>query len=58
MVPGVEFVGVVGGEEVAGAELEGVGAFEVAGWVVGAVRRSGGVERRWGRGLEGWGGVC
>lgn len=37
MVPGVEFVGVVGGEEVAGAELEGVRAFEVVGWVVGAV---------------------
>lgn len=55
MVPGVEFVGVVGEEEVAGAELEGVGAFEVVGCVVGAVRGCGGVERRWGRDFEGGG---
>lgn len=37
VVPGVEFEGVIGGEEVAGAELEGGAAFEVVGRVVGAV---------------------
>ncbi len=37
MVPGVEFENVVCGGEVAGAEFEGVGAFEVVEGVVGAV---------------------
>ena len=37
MVPGVEFVDVVGRGEVAGAEFERVGAFEVVERVVGAV---------------------
>ena len=37
MVPGVEFVGVVGREEVAGTEPEGGGALEVVGGEVCAV---------------------
>lgn len=37
VVPGVEFVDVVAFFQVARAELEGVGAFEVVAWVVGAV---------------------
>ncbi len=34
VVPGVEFVDVVGGLEVAGAEFEGVGSFEIVDWVM------------------------
>ena len=37
VVPGVVFEDVVGGGEVAGAEFEGVAAFEVGEGVVGAV---------------------
>ena len=37
VVPGVEFEYVVYGFEIAGAEFEGVGAFEIVDWVVRAV---------------------
>ena len=37
MVPGVEFEDVVCGGEIAGAEFEGIGAFEVVEGVVGEV---------------------
>lgn len=42
LIPCVELIGIVGWEEVAGSELEGVVAFKVAGGRVGAVGWDGG----------------
>ena len=47
VVPGVEFEDVVCGEEIARAELEGIGAFEVGRGVVRAVRWGQELVRQW-----------